>query len=267
MGVMAGTIPRQAWDESAVAADVCGEVVGRRGARSMFVLALLVLSLTGCFNLSAQLDIDREGQGRGDVTFEMSRRAAALMNVFSAEQLLQGIRANSAGSAASSGSAKVWDGDWKTSETDQSYRLTRRMAIANGDLYTVTTNGNQQTFEIPAQGGGSGANLELEVTFAGAIQSVSGQYATKVSDRTVRIVGPLGQTPTMVQVDLSKAPSAAYVPLLVVFLFAFAGGLWWLLRRRKPNSRSGSDGAAESVEPAPPVVASGDEPTSSPPQS
>lgn len=210
-----------------------GAVLRRFGA-----LLALALCLSGCVNITAKMNIDRQGQGRGDVTLEFSKQTAAYMNAFSAEQLLQALRSSSAGSQqAGSGSSNTWNGDWQTSETETSYRLTQEMSLVNGDLYTVTTQGDQQTFEIAPRSNVSGGRLDLEVTFAGTIASVAGAYATKMSDRTVHIAGPLGSTPTRVQVDLSKPPAAAYWPLLVLILVAMVGGLWLTFRRLGSSAR------------------------------
>jgi hypothetical protein len=156
-------------------------------------LALLVtaaaamLLLASCMSIRGDITLDRQARASGQMTLEVSKQAARLMGISSADDFQ--VKAHQR------------YGNVKVSETADAYRATahlERQLVGDptGLLASIDPNAHQVRFSIgqfitSEDTSMPPGTIDLTVRFPGRIISLQGPGITKVDSHTVRINTPL----------------------------------------------------------------------------
>lgn len=245
-------------------------IVGLVGA-----CALALVALTGCIKVDADVAVNPDATGTGTFAFELQKDAAGFLGIsdlasFEA-QLTEGDLAGETGLG-------IFD-SCETSESDTgfvyscSFTNTAFTDPADGP-WTIAKDGDSIVFTMDSEGQADPAatgedellgdaslgSVTVDVTFPGAITSITGEGATKTSDTTATVSGSL--TENISAVITSEAGSSGLsLSVLLVLLVAAAVLILIIVvvvvlisRRGKGGSADAGDGADDGVGAAAVVV-------------
>ncbi len=225
--------------------------------------AVVVLALSGCLSMTANLTIDSEAQTTGTFAIGLQKQAAGLLGMKDLDTFSSGITSPD----VSNGTGDLLTtSDCTPSETDTEFvytcSLTDAELTSTENPWTVTKDGDSITFHMVNQAtadqtadellqGGSLGALVVNVTFPGEITSVTGDFVTKNSDTSITVSAALSDQVDVTVVSKSSDSAGgigtvlliiaiAVIAIIIIALVAF------LITRRKTDGTA-AIGAADSA--------------------
>lgn len=191
-----------------------------------------VVSLSGCLSMTADLTIDSDAKTTGTVAIGVDKQAASMLGMKDLNSFKAGITSQD---AASAGSGMLAGEQCTATETDSQFvytcTLTGSEAPSSDIPWTVTKSGDTITFHLvtkPSEDssqlldGGSLGDLKVDVTFPGAITSVTGDKVTKDSDTTITISAAMTDAVDVTVTSAATSGSSLGKILLIVGVVAAA---------------------------------------------
>ena len=222
------------------------------------ILALGALTLTGCLDLEAELDVNSDATISGTINIEVASEAGALMGITSSESLAALVESGEAqdGLSVTADSCTPAVGDTEKYEVDCTFSSTAFTdateiwsASREGDLITFrvfqeAAEGSEMDELIPGLELGG---IDITATFPGDIESVTGDFAIQKDSRTVEVIAPLSRSVDVTVVAQSgggdvapgiaqlgggdAAPVIGWIAVAVVGVAALAGVLFFWRRK------------------------------------
>lgn len=231
---------------------------------------LAIAALSGCIKVDADVTVSPEATGTGTFAFELQKEAAGFLGISDLDtfrsELVEGELSADSGLG-------VFD-ECDTSETETGYVYTCTFTDATftdpaEGPWTIAKDGDSIVFtmasegqEDPAATGGddllgdaSLGSINVDVTFPGAITSVTGEGGTKTSDTTATVSGSLTDTIDVTITSEAGSSGLTISALLVVLLAVAVVALIVivaivLLMRRRGSTDSAEEAAVAEAEAA-----------------
>jgi len=225
------------------------------------VLAVVLVGLSGCLRMDADLDVGSDARATGSFTLEVAEQAAGLMGLTSGEDLASQVSSGEIGGAGA-------DSGLTCEPLDRSGAIAVTCTFADavfdnpdgiwsikrvGDtvMLTVTGGDNAGADDPSMLQGLSSDGVTITARMPGPILSIDGDKATKVDDQTVRVRASIFDTFTVTVT--SQAGSSGPAPWLVAALGALlvaviAVVVIVVVRRRGDQPGSGSGGPMDAAD-------------------
>jgi hypothetical protein len=210
------------------------------------ILALGALTLTGCLELEAELDVNSDATISGTINIEVASEAGALMGITSSESLAALVESGEAqdGLSAAAYSCTPAVGDTEKYEVDCTFSSTAFTDAT--EIWSASREGELITFRVfqeAAEGSGTDelipglelGGIDITATFPGDIESVTGDFAIQEDARTVEVTAPLSRSVDVTVVAQSGGGDVAsvigWIAVAVVGVAALAGVLFFWRRK------------------------------------
>lgn len=175
----------------------------RRVPRALALAAtggLAVLTLSGCLSMNADLTVNSDAKTSGTFAVGLQKQAAGMLGMTDLGTFEQGLTSEEMSGEAG---GLFESGECVASETDAEYVYTCSFSdveFKEGDgPWAISKEGDVITFHMVNDGatgesaeaaelvGGSMGDITVNVTFPGAIQTITGDGATKNSDTSATV--------------------------------------------------------------------------------
>lgn len=225
------------------------------------VLAVVLVGLSGCLRMDAELDVGADARATGSFTLEVAEQAAGLMGLTSGEDLASQVSSGEIGGAGAdsgltcepldrSGAIAVTCtfADAAFDDPDGIWSIKR---VGDTVVLTVTGGDNAGADDPSMLQGLSSDGVTITARMPGPILSIDGDKATKVDDQTVRVRASIFDTFTVTVT--SQAGSSGPAPWLVAALGALlvaviAVVVVVVVRRRGDQPGSGGGGPMDAAD-------------------
>lgn len=197
---------------------------------------LAVLTLSGCLSLTANLTVASDATASGDLALGLQKQAAGMLGMTDLAAFEEGLKSpeltGDAGGLFDSGQCTASEND-----TEFLYTCTftdTAFATPDDGPWTITKDGDVITFRLVNEGsgdaedptaamlGGSMGDMTINVTFPGAIQSITGDGVTKTSDTSATVKVPLADAADITITSAASSSGGIGTILLIVGLVLLA---------------------------------------------
>jgi hypothetical protein len=231
---------------------------------------LAIVALSGCIKVDADVTVSPEATGTGTFAFELQKEAAGFLGISDLEtfrsELIDGELSADSGLG-------VFD-QCETSESDTGFVYTCSFTDATftdpaEGPWTIAKDGDSIVFTMASDAQGDAAatggddllgdaslgSINVDVTFPGAITSITGEGGTKTSDTTATVSGSLTDTINVTITSEAGSSGLTVSALLVVLLAVAVVALIVivaivLLMRRRGSTDSAEEAAVAEAEAA-----------------
>jgi len=231
---------------------------------------LAIVALSGCIKVDADVTVSAEATGTGTFAFELQKEAAGFLGISDLEtfrsELIDGELSADSGLG-------VFD-QCETSESDTGFVYTCSFTDAtftdpDEGPWTIAKDGDSIVFTMASDAQGDAAatggddllgdaslgSINVDVTFPGAITSITGEGGTKTSDTTATVSGSLTDTINVTITSEAGSSGLTVSALLVVLLAVAVVALIVivaivLLMRRRGSTDSAEEAAVAEAEAA-----------------
>ena len=231
---------------------------------------LAIVALSGCIKVDADVTVSPEATGTGTFAFELQKEAAGFLGISDLEtfrsELIDGELSADSGLG-------VFD-QCETSESDTGFVYTCSFTDAtftdpDEGPWTIAKDGDSIVFTMASDAQGDAAatggddllgdaslgTINVDVTFPGAITSITGEGGTKTSDTTATVSGSLTDTINVTITSEAGSSGLTVSALLVVLLAVAVVALIVivaivLLMRRRGSTDSAEEAAVAEAEAA-----------------
>ena len=181
--------------------------MSKRTKRSVGLIAvagMAMLVLTACLNVTYKLSVNSDATLSGTLQAQISRQAAILLGITSADQLNEAITTGDLKDSVNANVAQQCKVEEDSTNFTVNCIVDRVQASEIDDAWSLTKEGNTLTLHVVSEGEGNSedslmpemdmGNFSFIAEFPGPISSVTGAGAVKTNANTVKVDGSLNDT-------------------------------------------------------------------------